>query len=153
MHLSCMSTQLRSICRWKQFMRKELPCCDPRRSMAGTQFLQPFGQSHSLFHAPHSIEFTKGLSLLKMSTQNKAALLLPLKFLIPGHELGSKCLVLPANWMRALCLYPFHRWSMYSCVVTAQGGGRFWKIHTVKIAVHSAECCSTATTMALTSSK
>ena len=40
-----------------------------------------------------TIEFTKGLSLLRISTQSKAALLLPLKFLIPGHGLGSKCLV------------------------------------------------------------
>ena len=61
--------------------------------------------------------------------------------------------VLPAHWMRALCWYPFHRWSIYSCVVTAQGGGRFWKIHTVKIAVHPAESCCTATTMALASIK
>ena len=35
-------------------------------------------------------------------------------------------------------------------VVTAQGGGWCWKIHTVKIAVHSAEDCCTATTMAPT---
>ena len=53
------------------------------------------------------------------------------------------------SWMRAFW-YPFHRWAMQVlCIVTAQGGGRCYTIHTVKIAVHSAEGCCTATTMPL----
>ena len=36
-------------------------------------------------------------------------------------------------------------------VVSAQGGGRCQKIHTVQIAVHSAKSCCTATTMAFAS--
>ena len=52
------------------------------------------------------------------------------------------------SWMRALCWYPFHCWSVQVlCIVTAQ------TIQTVKIAVHSAKSCCTATTMALTSIK
>ena len=77
---------------------------------------------------------------------------------VSDYWLRSKCWVCCQHiylwsWMRAFW-YPFHRWAVQVlCVVTAQGGGRCWTIHTVKIAVHSAESCCTASTMALTSSK
>ena len=155
MHLSCVSAQLQSVCRWKQFMRKQLPCCDPRRSMAWTQFLQPFGQSHSLFHAPHSIEFTKGLSLLKTSIQNKTRLFCYHKISNSRPLAKIKVFgVLPAHWIPTLCWYLFHGWSIqFSCIITAEGGGRCRTAHMVKIAVHPAEGCCTTNTMAHTSIK
>ena len=41
----------------------------------------------------------------------------------------------------------------FSCIGTAEGGGWYCTIHTVKIAVHSAEGCCSANTMAHTSNK
>ena len=52
----------------------------------------------------------------------------------------------------ALFWYPFQLWSVQVlCIVTAQGGGRCQTVCTVKIAVHSAKGCCTATTTAHTS--
>ena len=51
-------------------------------------------------------------------------------------------------WMWALSWNHFHcLFLRVLCIVPAQGGGRCSPIHTVKIAVHSAEGCCTATTM------
>ena len=86
------------------------------------------------------------------------------RFGIVWHRLsadcpGSRCLVCCQHidlwfWMPALSCNPFYRWSVQVlCIVAARGSVRCSTIHTVKIAVHSAEDCCTATTMALTSSK
>ena len=57
-------------------------------------------------------------------------------------------------WMQALFWYPFHCWAVQVLyIVTKQGGGRCYTIHSVKIAVNFAKICCAATTMALTSVK
>ena len=82
----------------------------------------------------------------------------PLHNRFSAYWLKSKCWVCCQHsylwsWMRAFWC-PLRRWPVQVlCVVTAQGGGPCWTILMVKIAVHSAEGCCTATTMALTSSK
>ena len=68
------------------------------------------------------------------------------------HKLSVECVAstftfYPWSWMWAFW-YPLHRQAVQVlCVVTAQGGGWCETIHTVKIAVHSAGGCCTATTM------
>ena len=76
-----------------------------------------------------------------------------------AYWLPSKCLVGCQHidlwsWMPALFWYPYHRWVVqFLCILITQGGWRCETTNTVKIAVHSAMGCCTATTMALTSIK